>query len=175
VNEVNQLERLVGRSVTKENDDDKTDKTSVVLDSWPRPSGSRRLLDVLALRTHQACDAQQGDREKVRIPDKIPRLPELFNDPGLRKAPYQPIEKKPVVIVAAAIKKGDFIWTGRRHAEIIPMVIEDVGETVKSEDQGFFTDSERFVNRREALAIVQANGQVPKSFNKSTLLSEHLW
>jgi len=77
--------------------------------------------------------------------------------------------------VAAAILHNGRIWTGRRHAELISQIIQEYPDDhVYHDEQGFWTDDDRFVMRTAAAAIAVRYGQLPKDFNK-TLLSEYLW
>jgi hypothetical protein len=97
----------------------------------------------------------------------------------LRNEDYFIIEPqaRPRWVVAAAIVKEDRIWTGRRHADLIRLVIEDIGVKVRSEDQGFITDTGRFVTRVQAYGIAKWEEQLPADFKKrpEALLSEDLW
>jgi len=77
-------------------------------------------------------------------------------------------------IKAAAIRLQDGrVFTGRMHGDII----QGFPGKVKREDtvrvtNGFVTDEDRFVSRREALDIAKAAGQVPVSLKE--LFSEDL-
>lgn len=92
-----------------------------------------------------------------------------------RNKPYVvPEGTRPTKIVAAAILQNGKVWIGRRHAEIIPQLIEDSGEYV-THQQGFWTDDNRFVTRTVARAIAISAGQIEMEASNTTLLSEYLW
>lgn len=88
-------------------------------------------------------------------------------------------------IVKAAIIVNDVIYTGWRHCFIIHDYCQQhnvkkcpprnhPGETFSN--QGFVTDTGRFVTRDEAFDIVRANGQVLVKHGSPTVLcSEDLW
>ena len=107
-----------------------------------------------------------------------PPQPEAFDDPGLCGAPYvRDISVSPNAIVAAAVKKDDRIWTGRRHSDCIAAVAKtDMSLCpVVSDEQGFFTDTELFVTRAQAVGIAFMNGQLEEGWKKGVLTSEDLW
>lgn len=109
------------------------------------------------------------------IPDKIPRLPECFNDPGLCASPYRPKNEAPGVILASAVLRDNLIWTGKRHCTIITAVFSATDKAVMREEQGFITDTGMFLSREQAMELARRNGQLPSSFNKKVLTSEDLW
>ena len=87
-------------------------------------------------------------------------------------------------IVKAAIIVDDVIYTGWRHCFIIHDYcqqhnvnkcppVNHKGETVSN--QGFVTDTGRFVTREEAYNIVKANGQVVVKHGGTVFCSEDLW
>jgi hypothetical protein len=61
------------------------------------------------------------------------------------------------VIKAAAIKKGNYIYTGLNHKDIIQS--QPFG-ALKGGEQGFITIYDNFVDRVEAAKIVKECGQV---------------
>ena len=65
----------------------------------------------------------------------------------------------------------------RRHFELIQQVILDGGEKVLRDQQGFWTDDNRFVMRPAALTVAIRNGQITEDqlINKGVLTSEDLW
>jgi len=75
-------------------------------------------------------------------------------------------------IKAAAIKRSDgIVSTGKHHAEII---LASPLETCKKDStQGFVTNLNRFVNRKEAAKIAFKAGQIEA--DGGGLLSEELW
>ncbi len=87
-------------------------------------------------------------------------------------------------IVSSAIRYRDIrepdwkIVTGRRHADCVAEFAEmglrkahrDPGEI-----QGFMTDTGRFVDRKEAMVIARAAGQLLAPVEKDYLLSEDVW
>ena len=71
-----------------------------------------------------------------------------------------PTESRSTRIVAAAILQNGRVWTGRRHFELIQQVKEDGGERVSQDQQGFWTDDDRFVMRTAALTVAIMHGQI---------------
>ena len=66
------------------------------------------------------------------------------------------------MIVAAAIRQGGRIWTGRRHAEIIwAMVDEGLPTPIKGE-QGFTDDTGAFLDRHAAGEHAISCGQIER-------------
>ena len=111
---------------------------------------------------------------------RVPPRPELFDDPGLRAAPYArplTIDPYPEAIIAAAVLRDGKVWTGRRHCFIISKVYQDTGsmQSVRLEEQGFLTDTGLFVTRAQAVGIAYASGQLPEGFKGGELTSEDLW
>ena len=83
------------------------------------------------------------------------------------------IEREDIRIVAAAVRKGEFVYTGWRHAEII-LEMKDVGDGyVCQDDQGFVDQCGFFYRRSAAGVIVRLNKQA--DFTGSVLTSEDLW
>jgi len=76
-------------------------------------------------------------------------------------------------ITEAAVKRGDKLWTGRRHSEIIGRVFEETGQRVTQEEQGFVADDGEFYNRFQSGSIAYSAGQTKT--RKQHLLSEDLW
>lgn len=76
-------------------------------------------------------------------------------------------------IVAAAVKRGERVWTGTRHADIIRVVFGETGQRVTQDEQGFVDNTGWFSNRFQAGAIAFQAGQTKD--RKQTLLSEDLW
>lgn len=85
------------------------------------------------------------------------------------------------IIGVAIHKRGiTFVMDQGRHAWLIPDVYDFCGERVKINEQGFVTNLGRYLDRREAAALVMKTGQVNeetieelKKFN--VLVSEDLW
>jgi hypothetical protein len=75
------------------------------------------------------------------------------------------------VIVKAAIKKGDQVYTGSRHH----LIIHEHRGMFKTKDsvQGFITDTGEFLNRQQASEHAFNCGQIKE--NVGNLLSEDLW
>ena len=80
------------------------------------------------------------------------------------------------MITAAAIKRDDKIYTGRRHCEIIADMVHNHGcETpIRGDEQGFVDDAGEFHTRFKARQLAKRSGQIDWKF-KGTLLSEMLW
>ena len=82
-------------------------------------------------------------------------------------------------ITAAAIKIGQRVWTGKRHADIMRDIRAEMEQggyecpRITQEMQGFVDEAGNFWNRFQAGALAFRAGQTPT--RKQTLLSEHLW
>lgn len=80
------------------------------------------------------------------------------------------------------IDKG-FILSGWRHHNCNSIFVQMYGfpykdyalKIKKTEVQGFITNKNRFLDRKEALKLVKENGQLKKSLIGSELTSEDLW
>lgn len=85
-------------------------------------------------------------------------------------------------ITTAAIKyriKGEHEFkyvTGPNHSYCLDMLsCMDLYSTKRDmdvEEQGFCTNVRRFVNRKDAFEIARMAGQIPKSYNKTELISD---
>lgn len=98
---------------------------------------------------------------------------------NIRNAPYTPPGAfvRPTRIVAACVLQDGRIWTGRRHAEIIPVVYKDTGKSVIQDEQGFWTDTGHFASRTAARAIAVRYGQISretKTIHPDKLFSEDM-
>jgi hypothetical protein len=81
---------------------------------------------------------------------------------------------KLVTIVTAACKRGDEVWTGQRHNEIIAKMVEDgIITSVRQIEQGFMTSEDVFVDRYDAAKIAFVSGQISRI--KDSLSSEDVW
>jgi hypothetical protein len=78
------------------------------------------------------------------------------------------------MIVSAAISRNGAIHTGRRHAEIMYEMIRRGEGPIRQEEQGFIDDAGNFLSRSEAYEHAVACGQIVRSRNKTSLLSEDL-
>lgn len=85
------------------------------------------------------------------------------------------------MIVAAAIRKGDKVYTlppPARHHDIISLIATETEErpAVKHPDvQGFVTDDGTFVDRKRAIRIAIEAGQITRPKWPPNLYSEDLW
>lgn len=98
-----------------------------------------------------------------------------------------PLDRKnnnlPVVperIVCAANKFEDgIIVLGVRHAdEMMSWTARNIGVTLRSTEQGFYTNWQRFVTREEAMVIAREQGQLYRpdgTHNPDVLYSECLY
>lgn len=79
------------------------------------------------------------------------------------------------LIKHAAVKSKDgWVIIGKNHAECFHKAGNmNVKMSQLREDQGFVTDTGRFINRYEAAKLAFNNGQVNKK--EKMLFSEHLW
>jgi copper homeostasis protein CutC len=81
-----------------------------------------------------------------------------------------------MVIMAAAIRQGDRVYTGRRHCEIICDIARLTGMLPGAVDLGFVTSDGDFVDRERAAEIALRAGQIKElKYNKTKLYSEELW
>jgi hypothetical protein len=88
----------------------------------------------------------------------------------------QPALSRSKKIVAAAVRKNGRVWTGERHTDLIRQVAVDTGERVYQDEQGFWTDDDRFVTRQAAAVLAWRNGQLPENWPESRVLtSDELW
>jgi len=70
------------------------------------------------------------------------------------------------IIIHAAIKYKDKVWTGTRHALIRDQMLREVGQFQLTLDmQGFTTNNGRFVDRTEAADIAFKAGQIGTGIN----------
>lgn len=69
-----------------------------------------------------------------------------------------------------------YVVAGRRHHNCFTLhaMLTGVGQKAESV-QGFLTDTDRFVDRKEAMEIAKQSGQVPKSQSFEELYSEDLY
>jgi hypothetical protein len=75
-------------------------------------------------------------------------------------------------IESPAIRKGNAVWTGKNHSEIL---IKAKG-SLKGCEQGFITDKGGFVDRKEALKIATEAKQVNlDTVRGGILMSEDLY
>ena len=92
--------------------------------------------------------------------------------------PYErPEGTKPTMIIAASILQDGRVWTGRRHGDMTRRVKDSTGNTVRRDEQGFWTDDQRHIMRKAAEAIARGNGQIAKDakLKGNFLSSEDLW
>jgi len=81
-------------------------------------------------------------------------------------------------IEAAAILQNGKIYKGFRHHLIIRDIVKELNIKPVTGEQGFVTNSGRFVEREEALKIALAANQIKienKIGNKNILFSEEVW
>lgn len=86
----------------------------------------------------------------------------------------------PERIVCAANKTHDgIIVLGVRHSDyIMCWTARNIGVTLYSTEQGFYTNWERFVTREEAMVIAREQGQIYRpegTHNPNVLYSEYLY
>ena len=78
------------------------------------------------------------------------------------------LNNKPVgeKIVKAAIKINEKIWSGYRHSNIMADIwAENHNQEIETSQQGFLTDTGRFVDRTEAADIAFKAGQIGSGIN----------
>lgn len=81
-------------------------------------------------------------------------------------------------IKAAALFMDGVQWTmapPARHHHLIKIAYDETGKTVPPSAQGFVTSLNRFVDRKTALQIALASGQMKKTPHPMGLFSEDLW
>ena len=83
-------------------------------------------------------------------------------------------------IIRAAISRNGAVYhvpqPGRHHDVFRLMSSWGVDPSGPPDEQGFLTDTKRFVDRKEGLAIAKAAGQIiEKCGNPNELYSEDLW
>lgn len=78
-------------------------------------------------------------------------------------------------IEAAAIIHDGKVWTGRRHHLIMRAIVEKLGPEVApiNGEQGFVTDTGKFVDREEAARIAFEAGQMDRHVRR--LFSEDIF
>lgn len=68
------------------------------------------------------------------------------------------------------------ILCGLRHCDIFEMMFKKGFDYDKDTcEQGFMTSDDRFVDRRIAVYVARAAGQVSQDFNENILYSEDVW
>lgn len=95
-----------------------------------------------------------------------------------RNVKYEaPEGTRPTRLVASAVLVNGYVWVGKRHSTLIQQVAEDTDGYVRQDQQGFWTDDNRFVMRKAGMAVALQHGQVKREdlINKSVLTSEDLW
>lgn len=80
------------------------------------------------------------------------------------------------MIVEAAILQNGIIYTGKRHHLIIANMIKIGIKKPINGEQGFITDKNEFVNRKDAARIALSCGQIKElKFSTVDLFSEDLY
>lgn len=83
---------------------------------------------------------------------------------------------KPSPIKEAAVKRGDRIWTGKRHDPIIQQMVKEGEQRIRSDEQGFITLDGVYLNRKQAFKRAVECGQVNYNGNlDQPLVSEDLY
>jgi hypothetical protein len=75
------------------------------------------------------------------------------------------------MIIRAAIKKGNALYTGKRHCYIFQ---ENYGINLKNCEQGFIDEKGKFFNRKDAYKEALKNKQI-KENERKYLISEDLY
>jgi hypothetical protein len=83
------------------------------------------------------------------------------------------LERESIKISKAAVRQGEFVYTGWRHAEIMIEMREAGLNPVSQDDQGFVDQEGFFYRRIAADTIVRMNDQA--KISGSILTSEDLW
>lgn len=78
------------------------------------------------------------------------------------------------MLVAAAIRKNEIVYTGKRHYIILGNA-KPFGY-LKDGEQGFVTDTGEFLNRKQAfLHAIRSKQQFIREITGGVLTSEDLW
>ena len=80
-------------------------------------------------------------------------------------------------IAAAAIREGGTVYTGAHHHQIIRYMVPMLKIQTVTGEQGFITNTNRYVDRKEAAIIALAAEQIKQDqlSDGVTLFSEYLW
>lgn len=79
------------------------------------------------------------------------------------------------MIVCSAFRYKGKIYTGKRHWECMHQAHEETRDSGLFDEQGFLTDTGRFLSRKQAEAHARKCGQLTKPLIGSVLTSEDLW
>lgn len=81
------------------------------------------------------------------------------------------------MLIFAAVKYNNKIYTGQRHGCIIQNIIKEFPDAkLKNQlDQGFVNESGIYYNRIDAIPYAIKCGQLPNNFSSHKLFSEDLW
>lgn len=147
-------------------------------ETYPDPAEARRRADARAENNVTGIlgrlDVLNDDVEIVALTD--PEYGDI-QEIGLSVAKLRHVLTER--IAAVAVKHDDLIISRpapARHNDIIHPLNALTNRLCPCEDQGFLTNSGRFVDRREAVHIARCAGQLPKGAKHPPLLySEDLW
>lgn len=64
------------------------------------------------------------------------------------------------IIVCSAIIHNRVIFQGRRHHDAIKLAVDSIGDPPAGDVQGFWSNWNRFLSRKEALEMAIESGQV---------------
>lgn len=76
------------------------------------------------------------------------------------------------MLIKSAIAKGNAVYTGRRHHDVI---LENIDVNLKNGIQGFVDENYKFYDREEAEIYARGCGQLHGELIGSILTSEDLW
>lgn len=82
------------------------------------------------------------------------------------------------MIVTAAIKINNVVYTGRRHDDAIKNATDEKGKQIKSDSKytcGFVTSEGTFLNRTQASIHAYMYGQIKTHSPNDILISEQLY
>ena len=92
----------------------------------------------------------------------------------MEKFPQRGPEKEEIEkIVKSAVMVNGLVYTGKRHNDAIQAAVRETGIRPITGEQGFVTNTGRFVSRQEAAQIAFEAGQTKEL--KDKLFSEDVW
>ena len=79
-------------------------------------------------------------------------------------------------IFKSAIKQSNKVYVGKRHSDVIRIMVKDGFSIPIKGIQGFVTEDGKFLNREESAKVALKNKQIKKlKFSKTKLYSEDLY
>ena len=83
---------------------------------------------------------------------------------------------KPSPIKEAAVKRGNKVWTGKRHGPIIQQMVKEGEQRILANEQGFVTHNGEYLDRKQAFKRAVECGQIKDDgIPDQALVSEDLY